>query len=217
MTGEGDHDDLVSFLLRNKKKDLETILMRKNTDNFHVLHIHSQELLDVSTNLFSQAMSDPDKTIPKLDADLHKALDHVFEEDGNANRGLFIKKEKVHLRISHLPAIPWFQKKSVPRSMDSGDVIQLVGTITKTIQPKLLSWRQNVSCVKCGYVFPVQADYDQFYTLPHAGRLTSFFIIIYLVVIPHDLFQYYLTTPCELDNFELMCIDTLCFYRIRVC
>ena len=163
-----DLEDLVSFLVRNKKKDLEAILMQKNTDNYHVLHIHSQELLDVSTNLFSEAMSDPDKTIPKLDADLLKALDHVFG-DSEVNRGGFVKKEKVHLRISHLPAIPWFQKKSVPRSLDSGDVIQLVGTVTKTIQPKLLSWRQNVSCVKCGYVVPVLADYDQFYNIPNTG------------------------------------------------
>ena len=167
------HEDLVSFLVSNKKIDLETILMRKNTDNYHVLLIHSQELLDVSTNLFSQAMSDPDKTFPKLDADLMKALDHVFE-DREANKGVFIKKDKVHLRISHLPAIPWFQKKSVPRSLDSGDVIQLVGTVTKTIQPKLLSWRQNVSCAKCGYVFPVLADYDQFYTLPNTGCQLSY-------------------------------------------
>ena len=162
------HEDLVSFLVSNKKKELEAILTTKNTDNYHVLHIHSQELLDVSTNLFSQAMSDPEKTIPQLDANLLKALDRVYD-DGVAKRGLFIKKEKVHLRISHLPAIPWFQKKSVPRSLDFGDVIQLVGTVTKTIQPKLLSWRQNVSCAKCGYTFPVLADYDQFYTLPNTG------------------------------------------------
>ena len=174
------HEKLVTFIVSKKKIDLETILRLKNTDNYHVLRIHSQELLDVSHELFSQTMSDPDNMMPKLDADLLEALNRVFDEKAKVEteRDNFIKKDKVHLRISHLPAIPWFQKKSVPRSLNAEDVIQLVGTVTKTIQPKLLSWRQDVSCIKCGYVFPVQADFDQFYSLPNTGdRLIEFKVI----------------------------------------
>ena len=50
-------------------------------------------------------MSDPDNMMPKLDADLLEALNQVFDEKAKVEteRDNFIKKDKVHLRISHLP------------------------------------------------------------------------------------------------------------------
>ena len=165
------HKDLIKFLVREKRNELETILKHVNIDVYHALYIHSQELLDVSTVLFTETMSAPDIWMPKLDLDLVEALKVVLEEtEDNFKRSSFRKKDKVHLRISNLPAIPWFQKKLVPRCYEDGDVIQLVGIVTKTVQPKLLTWRNDVKCLKCGYTFPIEADYDQFYSLPNSGK-----------------------------------------------
>jgi len=161
------HSDLIQFLIDKKHKDLERILRSCNTNIFHVLYIHSQELIDVSTFLFTQTIADPDTWSEKLDKDLLAALEKVYVQAPNE----YIRKEKVHMRISHLPAIPWFQKRTVPRCYEDGDVLQLVGTVTKTVQPKLLTWRHDVRCGKCGYIFPVQADYDQFYNLQTSGFL----------------------------------------------
>ena len=165
------HKDLIKFLVKEKRNDLETILKHMNIDIYHALYIHSQELLDVSTVLFSETMSNPDIWMPKLDSDLEEALKIVLDEtrSDHIKRSSLIKKEKVHLRISNLPAIPWFQKKLVPRCYEDGDVIQLVGIVTKTVQPKLLTWRNDVKCLKCGYTFPIEAAYDQFYLLPNSG------------------------------------------------
>ena len=164
-----EHNKLIKFLVEKKSRELELILKRRNSDVYHSLYIHSQELLDVSTFLFTQTIADPDKWLLKLDADLIKALDNVYEAASDTSD--YVKKEKVHLRISNLPAIPWFQKKTVPRCYDDGDVIQLVGTVTKSVQPKLLTWRHDVTCQKCGYTCPVEADYDQFYQLPNSGKI----------------------------------------------
>ena len=165
------NENLVDFLVSKKKKDLEFILEQKNSDIYHVCSISSHELLDISSELFSQAMSNPDKTMAQMDNDLIQALDIIYEQSSNPQ--LFTKKEKVHLRLSNLLAIPWFQKRAVPRCEQAGDVIQLAATVTKTAAPRLLAWRHDVRCLKCGYTFPVTADHDQFYSPQTSGDLLS--------------------------------------------
>ena len=165
------NENLVDFLVSKKKKDLEFILEQKNSDIYHVCSISSHELLDISIELFSQAMSNPDKTMAQFDNDLIQALDIIYVQASNPQ--LFTKKEKVHLRLSNLLAIPWFQKRAVPRCEQAGDVIQLAATVTKTAAPRLLAWRHDVRCLKCGYTFPVTADHDQFYSPQTSGDLSS--------------------------------------------
>ena len=164
------NENLVDFLVSKKKKDLELILEQKNSDIYHVCSISSHELLDISSELFSQTMSNPDKTMAQLDSDLIQALDIIYEQSNNY---LFTKKEKVHLRLSTLFGIPWFQKRAVPQCEQVGDVIQLAATVTKTAAPRLLAWRHDVRCLKCGYTFPVTADHDQFYSPQTSGDLLS--------------------------------------------
>ena len=44
-------------------------------------------------------------------------------------------------------------------------MIEICGTVTKTAQPKMLTYRKDMMCSKCRYTFPVTADYNQFYEL----------------------------------------------------
>jgi len=156
------NEEFIHYLVTTKRKELEQVLSIGDLENYQSVSLHSQELLDVSDLLFSQAMSDPEKWFPKLDKLLYMALKRVYEEKNNIMTQ-WILKEKVHLRVANLPPIPWFQKVAVPKCENVGDVIQLVGTVTKTVQPRMLTWRKDMTCMKCKCSFPVLADYDQFY------------------------------------------------------
>ena len=162
---------LVEYLVTKKCKELEHVLQSEDLEKRHVVHIHSQELVDISPVLFSQCMSDPDKWILILDKLLAKALDHVYEEALTEKKNVFTKKETVHLRIASLPADPWFQKSSFPKVEQVGHMVQLVGTVTKTGKRTMLIWRKDVKCSKCKYTFVMEADYQQFYNVPVSGRL----------------------------------------------
>ena len=163
---------LLDYLVRNKSKELETILESDNDMKRHVVHIHSQELIDVSVSLFVKLMSDPDKWMTILDRLLLKALNLVYKEGSSKTGGVttWTKKENVQLRLESLPNDPWFQKTSMPRVEQVGQMIQLVATVTKTTQRDLLVWRKNVKCIKCRYTFPMMADLTQFNTIPLSGR-----------------------------------------------
>ena len=105
-----DHEDLIKFLTDKRRIALESILTDPDSSKYHVVSIHSSELLDVSLKLFTETVSDADKWLPILDKDVLKAMDTIFDESEDKSK--LVKKEKVHLRISALPAIPWFQVKS---------------------------------------------------------------------------------------------------------
>ena len=163
---------LLDYLVKNKTKELETILQSDNEVKRHVVQIHSQELIDVSVSLFVKLMSDPDKWMIILNRLLVKALDLVYKEGSSKADGATArtKKENVQLRLGSLPNDPWFQKTDVPRVEEVGQMIQLVATVTKTSQTELFVWRKNVKCVKCRVCFPMTADLTQFNTVPLSGR-----------------------------------------------
>ena len=166
---------LLAYLVKNKSKELETILQSDNDVKRHVVHIHSQELIDVSVSLFVKLMSDPDKWMVILDRLLLKALDLVYKEGASKVGAVSVrtKKEKVQLRLGSLPNDPWFQKTAVPRVEQVGQMVQLVATVTKTTQRDLFVWRKDVRCVKCRFTFPMTADLTQFNTVPLSGRSLS--------------------------------------------
>jgi len=155
------NEEFIHYLVTSKRRELEQVLISGDSDSYQSVYLHSQEMLDVSDLLFSQAMSDPDKWFPKLDKLLMKAVEKVYQE--KVDKTGLVMKDKLHLRVANLPAIPWFQKVAVPKCEAVGDVIQLVGTVTKTVQPRMLTWRKDMTCTKCKYTFPIMADYDQFY------------------------------------------------------
>ena len=163
---------LLDYLVKNKSKELETILESDNDVKRHVVHIHSQELIDVSVSLFVKLMSDPDKWMTILDRLLLKALDRVYKAGGGGATAR-TKKENVQLRLESLPNDPWFQKTSMPRVEQVGQMVQLVATVTKTTQRDLLVWRKNVKCLKCKFTFPMMADLTQLNTIPLSGRPVS--------------------------------------------
>ena len=166
---------LLDYLVKNKTKELETILQSDNEVKRHVVYIHSQELIDVSVSLFVKLMSDPDKWMIILNRLLVKALDLVYK-DGSSKAGVATartKKENVQLRLGSLPNDPWFQKTAVPRVEEVGQMIQLVATVTKTSQTELFVWRKNVKCVKYRVSFPMTADLTQFNTVPLSGKSQS--------------------------------------------
>ena len=163
---------LLDFLVKNKSKELETILESDNDVKRHVVHIHSQELIDVSVSLFVKLMSDPDKWMTILDRLLLKALDRVYKAGGGGATAR-TKKENVQLRLESLPNDPWFQKTAMPRVEEVGQMIQLVATVMKTTQRKLFVWRKYLKCVKCRETNLMEADVTQFHTVPLSGKSPS--------------------------------------------
>ena len=161
---------LLDYLVKNKTKELETILQSENEAKRHVVLIHSQELIDVSVSLFVKLMSDPDKWMIVLNRMLLKALDLVYKK-GAASA--WTKKENVQLRLESLPNDPWFQKTAVPRVEEVGQMIQLVATVTKTTQRNLFVWRKYVKCVKCRETNLMEADLSQFNNVPLSGKSLS--------------------------------------------
>ena len=143
---------------------------------WHSVPLHGQHLLNVSSQLFSKAMAEPSLTFPLLDKLLAKAADRVYHGGGQEQRAEWNPAPLLHLRLSSLPAIPYFHKNSVPRADAVGQVppvppspprrlqvIQFSGTVTKTGPRKLLTWRKHLSCTKCRSSLPLLADYDQHY------------------------------------------------------
>ena len=102
-----DHEDLIKFLTDKRRLVLNSILSDPDCSKYHVVSIHSSELLDVSLKIFTETVSDADKWLPILDKDVLSALDIIYDESEDKSK--LTKKEMVHLRISALPAIPWFQ------------------------------------------------------------------------------------------------------------
>ena len=162
---------LLDYLVKNKSKELETILESDNDEKRHVVHIYSQELINVSVSLFVKFMSAPEEWMVILNRMLLKALDFVYKEgaskaDATTTRTM---KDKVQLRLASLPNDPWFQKTSMPRVEQVGQMIQVVATVTKTTQRDLLVFKKHVKCLKCRFTFPMMADLTQFNTVPLSG------------------------------------------------
>ena len=158
-------EKLVEYLTRHNEREIQVrpsplseILAVLDGAPQKSVHIDAQDLLDLDPPLFVRAMSDPTTCLPRLDAALAKAAKIVGGERADAVR--------LRLRFSHLPSIPFFHRGTVPRSDDTGRIIQFRGTITQTKQKLLLRWRKHMVCLLCGESSPIEADYDQFYQYP---------------------------------------------------
>ena len=103
-------------------------------------------------------MADPLVYLPRLDALLTQAARRTLGQKA-------VVKD-LRLRLSSLPAIPLFHRRSVPRSENAGHIIQFTGTVTKASQRRLLRWRKQLVCNKCQQSSPLLAEYDQFYEFP---------------------------------------------------
>ena len=121
------------------------------------MYIHGQDLLNLDSGLFVRATSNPTIYLPRLDAALAKAAKLIGGEGADV--------EHLRLRISHLPSIPFFERRTAPRSEDTGRIVQFRGTVTKTKQKVVLWWRRHMVCQSCRESSPLEGDYDQFYRI----------------------------------------------------
>ena len=142
---------LVKYLMENKKREIQDILDGAAPKS---VYIFGQDLLNLDVQQFCKAMNDPMAYLPHLDTALTKAAKHMAEE---------AHVERLRLRISNLPSIPFFQRSKVPRCEDTGRIVQFRGTVTKTKARLVLWWRKHTTCQSCGESCPIEADYDQFY------------------------------------------------------
>ena len=132
--------------------------MEKGAERSSV-YIDGQDLIDVSYLLFIRTMADPLLYLPRLDSLLGQAARKIAGQQKATTKQL-------RLRFSSLPAHDFFLKRAVPRSLNAGQIIQFIGTVTKTSQRRLFRWRKQMACNKCSKSSPILADYDQFYEFP---------------------------------------------------
>ncbi|KAM9356307.1 DNA helicase MCM9 [Pholidichthys leucotaenia] len=73
-------------------------------------------------------------------------------------------RHTLHARITGLPVCPELTRDTIPRSEDVGHFLSVTGTVIRTGVAKVLEYERDYICTTCRHVFPVQADFDQFYT-----------------------------------------------------
>jgi len=146
----------VTFLEKFKGNEIR-VSLDKGAERSSV-YIDGQDLIDVSYLLFIRTMADPLLYLPRLDSLLGQAARKIAGQKATT--------KQLRLRFSSLPAHDFFLKRAVPRSLNAGQIIQFIGTVTKTSQRRLFRWRKQMACNKCSKSSPILADYDQFYEFP---------------------------------------------------
>ena len=97
-----------------------------------------------------------------------------------------VPKERVHVRPCSLPLCPELQRVSVPHCVDIGRLLSFTGlcmcvpvccdgcitagVVTHSGPTKMLEWRRELVCTKCGKSVMAYADFEQQNTIATPQR-----------------------------------------------
>ena len=130
------------------------------------LVVHAMDLLDQSCEkVFESLALRPIQTL--------NACDEILLQMAKAQQRLLPPDLRLHFRVRAYP-VAEYDRSTVPKTEDVGLFLTLRGTVIKMGLAHMLETQKMFQCLKCRTVFPVQADFEQFYRLDRPKRCPEY-------------------------------------------
>lgn len=156
-------DQALEYLNTYCTKNIESILYEKNPDQHYPLFVNALDLIDHNSEFATNLFTNPNEYLSYFKESLLKIQrEKVFSYKENNHCADWTVKENVHVRITDLPCVPRFTKRTISelRSKDVNLLLQISGTIIRTSAVRMLEISREYQCLdtKCMYVFTVHSD-----------------------------------------------------------
>ncbi|XP_064399703.1 DNA helicase MCM9-like isoform X2 [Halichondria panicea] len=164
-------DTVSRFLLKKHPAAVESLLTCPDTSQHYGMEINLLELSDFDPDLVDSVLVSPIATLPHLTQGLQAAMTELLSTyQGTQN---YVMKENVHVRLTNMFVCPELNRFTVPQSCDIGRLLSITATAVRTSAVKVLEKEREYVCSKCKQSFSIEADFEQFYTLPKPERCPS--------------------------------------------
>jgi len=163
---EGDECIAVfqAFLEEHHREDITSVLVADDPTGQYCVVVNALELFDSNIEVSQKLLAAPNKMLPLFDGALAQAAVSIMQE--NATQMSMSFKSHLHVRLSNLPICPELRRDKIPKTSDIGRFLALSGTVIRVSTVKLLEYEKEYICARCKHVFGVQADFEQFYSIP---------------------------------------------------
>lgn len=164
------------FVLNSCGERLREIGCALDDSSHYGVDVDLIRMQNEAPELASRLLLDPAGVLPLLDSAAAAAAEHLVDlhtsrggdyggvDDGTGERTLRMTvKQHIHARVCHLPATPRYTKQnvSVLRAGDTGKLMAVLGTVTRTGSVMLREVTRRYACGRCRGEFDVEGDISQ--------------------------------------------------------
>ncbi|CAH3154559.1 unnamed protein product [Pocillopora meandrina] len=160
-----------AFLEEHHKEDILNVLMADDPSSQYCVVVNVLELFDSNIEVSQKLLADPNKMLPLFDGALAQAAVSIMQESTTQISMSF--KAHLHVRLSNLPVCPELRRDKIPKTSDIGRFLAISGTVIRVSTVKLLEYERDYICARCKHIFGVQADFEQFYSIPKPSKCPS--------------------------------------------
>ncbi|KJE96086.1 mini-chromosome maintenance deficient 9 [Capsaspora owczarzaki ATCC 30864] len=170
----GDYTDsqfleaFVQFCATYHAADVESILLAPNADQHYSVSINVLDIIDSNHQTGTLLLAFPLTLLPIFDNAIRQCEALMLERSEGCSEMIY--KNNVHARLSNLPICAEVTRAQLPRSTDIGQFLSISGTVTRTGGVRMLEFEREFSCEKCKGTFRVQAEFEQFHSIPRPSR-----------------------------------------------
>ncbi|KAL9967665.1 hypothetical protein ACROYT_G025945 [Oculina patagonica] len=160
-----------AFLQEHHKEDITSALLADDPSCQYSVVVNALELFDSNIEVSQKLLAAPNRMLPLFDGALAQAAVTIMQESATQVSMSF--KSHLHVRLSNLPICPELRRDKIPKTSDIGRFLAVSGTIIRVSTVKLLEYEKEYICARCKHVFGVQADFEQFYSIPKPTKCPS--------------------------------------------
>lgn len=133
--------------------DLTEIVKSKDSSAHYPLPIDLISMQDAAPAACTSLLQDPQQMLPLLEQAIQNVQESLTEEP----------KPYIHARPCHLPSTPAYFKSTVStlRNRDVGQLLSLLGTVTRAGSVMLREDTREYMCNRCKHTFVVNGDISQ--------------------------------------------------------
>eukprot|EP00062_Callorhinchus_milii_P014333 gi/632963381/ref/XP_007897848.1/ PREDICTED: DNA helicase MCM9 [Callorhinchus milii] len=151
-----------SYVQEHHKHDIVHILQGPDSGAHYPIVVNAMTLFEINMEIGEYLNAFPNEILPIFDNALRRASMTILQAYPEPNN--LVTKQNLHARISGLPICPELTRDHIPKTRDVGHFLSVMGTVIRTGMVKVLEFEHEYMCNKCRHVFPVYADFEQFYT-----------------------------------------------------
>ncbi|KAI8326304.1 mcm domain-containing protein [Martensiomyces pterosporus] len=155
------------FLEQYYPGDIERLLVDQELD-VHSLEVDMHSLIEFNYEIATLLLESPTKYLPLLNSACAAAQSRL-KQSSSLSSALTVK-ERVQVRIAHLPNHPSLVRTKIPGSEDIGRLLSVAGTVIRTGLVKMMETHRAYVCGKCRASFMVEAEIEQYSYIPKPTR-----------------------------------------------
>ncbi|XP_028295488.1 DNA helicase MCM9 isoform X2 [Gouania willdenowi] len=156
-----------SYLTEHHGGDINQLIANGHEQTHHTVVVNAMTLFEANMEVGDYFNAYPDDVLAIFDQVLQRKANDLLDNMSLKHNGQDSSKKMrhaFHARITGLPVCPELTRDTIPRSRDVGHFLSVTGIVIRTSVAKVLEYERDYMCSKCGQVFTVQADFDQYYT-----------------------------------------------------